>query len=152
MISEKISIIIPVKNSVAYIGDAIESVLQQTYPHKELIIIDGGSTDGTLNIIEKHSTNIAYFISENDKGIYDAINKGIAKASGACVYILGSDDKLHNEHVLEEIFTNEITSYDVIFGNVINTGGTHVMVRKKHICKLTFTVIWRNTQHQQGVF
>jgi glycosyltransferase involved in cell wall biosynthesis len=88
----KISIITVVFNNKRYIERAILSVLNQTYKNIEYIVVDGGSTDGTLDIIEKHRNEINYFISEPDRGLYDAMNKGIKKASGDWVIMLNSDD------------------------------------------------------------
>lgn len=149
---QKISIIIPVLNAEATIENAIISVLHQTYPEKELIIIDGGSTDSTLTIINKFKNRINCIISENDNGIYHAINKGIQYANGNWIYILGADDMLHDENVLQNIFNTDLTKYAIIFGNVNNISIKHALVRKKHICKLSFSLIWRNTLHQQGTF
>jgi len=89
-----ISIIIPVLNQVKYLEEAIVSVLEQDYTPKELIIIDGGSTDGTVDVIKKYQSEINYWISEADQGQSDAIQKGIAKAKGEIVNWLNADDYL----------------------------------------------------------
>ncbi|MBU3564456.1 glycosyltransferase [Polynucleobacter sp. MWH-HuK1] len=88
----KCSIVTVVFNGGDSIEDAIRSVLEQTYDNIEYIIIDGGSTDETLNIIRKHEEHIDYWVSEKDAGIYDAMNKGIAIATGEVVGFLNSDD------------------------------------------------------------
>lgn len=88
----KVSIITAVLNSRAYIEDCISSVLKQTYSNIEYIIIDGGSTDGTVDIIRKYEKRISIWVSEPDRGIYDAMNKGIKMASGDVIGILNSDD------------------------------------------------------------
>ena len=90
--SLKISIITVCYNSVEYFEEAIESVLSQDYDNFEFIIIDGGSTDGTLDIIRKYEDRLVYWVSEPDNGLYDAMNKGIAKASGDVVGMINSDD------------------------------------------------------------
>lgn len=87
-----ITIITVSYNAVKTIEDTIVSVLGQTYNNIEYIIIDGGSTDGTLDIIKKYQDKITYWVSEPDKGIYDAMNKGIAKANGELIGIINSDD------------------------------------------------------------
>ncbi|MBN2816772.1 MAG: glycosyltransferase [Campylobacterales bacterium] len=108
----KISIITVVWNNVDTIGDAIESVLSQTYNNIEYIIIDGGSTDGTVDIIESYGSKITKFISEKDKGLYDAMNKGIALATGDIVGILNSDDFYIDEFVIEKV-VKEFVNKDV---------------------------------------
>ena len=87
-----ISVITVVLNGERYLEETIQSVINQTYPNVEYIIIDGGSTDGTLDIIKKYEDKIDYWVSEKDKGIYDAMNKGIRVASGFFVTFLNSDD------------------------------------------------------------
>jgi glycosyltransferase involved in cell wall biosynthesis len=89
-----ISIITVVYNGIENIEDTIQSVIKQLTSDTEYIIIDGGSTDGTIDIIKNYSSEINYWISEKDKGIYDAMNKGIAQASGLYVYFINSGDKL----------------------------------------------------------
>ena len=88
----KISIVMPSFNHSQYIERSILSVLNQGYPNLELIIIDGGSIDGTVEIIKKYSKYIDYWISEKDKGQSDALNKGFQKASGQIYGWLNSDD------------------------------------------------------------
>lgn len=88
----KLSIITVTLNSARHLEDTIKSVLSQNYKHFEYIIIDGGSTDGTLDIIRKYEQQLAYWVSEPDRGMYDAMNKGIARATGDIVGIINSDD------------------------------------------------------------
>lgn len=90
----KISIITVCYNSKAHLEEAINSVLNQTYSNKEYIVIDGGSTDGTLDIINKYRDKIDYFVSEKDSGISDAFNKGIKAATGDIIGICNADDQL----------------------------------------------------------
>jgi len=90
----KISIITPSYNQGNYIEQTIRSVIEQDYPNYELIIIDGGSTDNTIEVIKKYQQHIAYWVSEKDEGQADAINKGIAKATGDIFNWLNSDDYL----------------------------------------------------------
>ncbi len=84
----KVSIITVIYNSSTTIKDTINSVLSQDHPDIEYIIIDGASTDGTVKIIEDYGSHVSYFISETDSGIYDAMNKGIAIATGELIGIL----------------------------------------------------------------
>lgn len=99
----KISIITVVWNNATTIKDAIDSVLSQTYENIEYIIVDGASTDGTIEIVQRYGDNISKFISEPDKGLYDAMNKGIALSTGDVVGILNSDDFYIDGFVIETV-------------------------------------------------
>jgi glycosyltransferase involved in cell wall biosynthesis len=99
----KVSIITVVRNNQSYIEGCIKSVIEQKYQNYEYIIIDGGSTDGTLDIIKKYRDHISILISEPDCGIYDAMNKGIKLATGDIVGILNSDDFYNSNDVLTEV-------------------------------------------------
>lgn len=90
-----ISIITVVYNGEKYLEATIESIINQTYDNVEYIIIDGGSTDGTLEIIKKYEESLAYWKSEKDKGIYDAMNKGLALCHGDIIGIVNADDYLY---------------------------------------------------------
>ena len=102
----KISIITISLNSEKYIEECIRSVVEQNYPALEYIIIDGGSTDGTLDIINKYATKISVVVSERDSGPAIALNKGFAKATGDIMGWLNSDDRLHTKSLfaIAEIF------------------------------------------------
>ena len=97
------SIITTVLNNKEFIEDAINSVLNQTYPDIEYIIIDGGSTDGTLDIIKKYENRITKLISEPDNGIYDALNKGIELSSGDIIGFLHADDVFACNNAIEKV-------------------------------------------------
>jgi glycosyltransferase involved in cell wall biosynthesis len=99
----KISIITVVWNNKETIKDAIDSVLSQTYKDIEYIVIDGGSTDGTVDIVKEYQDKISVFISEPDEGIYDAMNKGIVLATGNVIGILNSDDFYINELTIGKV-------------------------------------------------
>lgn len=88
----KISVVTVCYNSKAHLEECIQSIISQTYENKEYIVIDGGSNDGTLEIINKYRDKIDYFVSEPDKGISDAFNKGIKVATGDIIGIINSDD------------------------------------------------------------
>jgi len=92
LLKTQISVVIPVLNSVSTLAKTIQSVLSQNYPCIELILIDGGSTDGTIDIINNFSLNIAYWETGQDSGISDAFNRGIKHATGELIAILNSDD------------------------------------------------------------
>jgi len=97
-----ISIITVVRNGEKYLEQSILSVLNQTYKNIEYILIDGSSTDGTLDIIRRYDDQIAYWMSEPDGGIYDAMNKGSCTASGDYAIFLNSDDYLYDENSIKE--------------------------------------------------
>lgn len=114
----KISVITASYNSATTIEDTIKSVLSQNYSDIEYIIIDGGSKDGTLEIINKYKDKISEIVSEPDHGLYDAMNKGIALATGDVIGILNSDDFFAGPDVLSKVanaFTPEI---DLCYGNI----------------------------------
>lgn len=112
----KISIITVVYNAEYLIERTIESVLSQTYPNIEYIIIDGASTDKTLLVINKYSNKIPLIKSERDKGIYDAMNKGLALSTGEYVLFLNAGDELYEPQTLENIFKSTPFA-DVYYGN-----------------------------------
>jgi len=114
----KISIITVVYNGAEYLEQTIQSVVNQTYDNVEYIIIDGGSSDETLNIIKKYENKIDYWVSEKDGGIYDAMNKGIDIASGKWINFMNAGDGFYTDNVLNELFSqNVLNNIDVLFGN-----------------------------------
>lgn len=113
-----ISIITVVYNGEKYLEKTIQSVINQTYHKIEYIIIDGGSTDATLDIIKKYEDKINYWVSEKDKGIYDAMNKGILAATGEWINFMNVGDKFYNKNILKRIFDkNSFEQIDVIYGD-----------------------------------
>lgn len=114
-----VSIITVVRNGADTIRDCIESVLGQSYP-VEYIVIDGGSTDGTMDIVRGYSSRIAKMVSEPDKGIYDAMNKGIAAATGDIVGCLNADDiYADNEAVATVMREFEAKGVDSVFADLV---------------------------------
>ncbi|MEX0636146.1 MAG: glycosyltransferase family 2 protein, partial [Ferruginibacter sp.] len=115
----KVSIITVTYNSAKFLQDCIRSVQTQQYKNIEHIIIDGKSTDGTIDIIKKNEACIATWISETDRGIYDAINKGMAMATGDVLGILNSDDLLDNDQVITNIVETFLSSNaEVVYGDL----------------------------------
>jgi len=116
-----ISIITVVYNNEATIRQAIESVLTQSYPKIEYVIIDGNSKDNTVSIIEEYKNRLGFFISEPDKGLYDAMNKGIQVATGDVIGILNSDDLYQDSDVLTDIMNqfNADSTLDIVYGNLV---------------------------------
>ncbi|MBO1362881.1 glycosyltransferase [Prevotella sp. A2931] len=114
----KVSIITSCYNRVSTIEDTIKSVLSQDYSNIEYIIIDGGSTDGTLEIIKQYEDKITRIVSEPDHGMYEAINKGIRLATGDIIGLVHSDDFLFDRHTISDIVTAfECTRADFIYGD-----------------------------------
>jgi len=104
-----------VYNNVRDIERTINSVLNQTYPKIEYIIIDGKSNDGTLAVIEKYRSKVSKIVSEPDKGIYDAMNKGLALATGDYVLFMNSGDEIFDEHTVQDIF-DSAPGADIYYG------------------------------------
>ena len=117
---KKISIITVSYNAASTIEATILSVIKQTYPLIEYIIIDGKSTDRTLDIIKKYNKNISFWISEKDGGIYDAMNKGLKIATGDYLLFLGADDRLFSEQTIESIIS-KLQEEEVYYGDCYMT-------------------------------
>lgn len=117
----KLSIITVVYNNEKTIRDTINSVLEQNYKDIEYIIIDGMSSDNTVSIIQEYRDKIAYFISEKDFGIYDAMNKGIKASTGDVIGILNSDDLYQDPNILQTIMHYFIqnASLDILYGDLV---------------------------------
>ena len=113
----KLTIITINYNNLEGLKRTVESVLNQTWQEFEYIVIDGGSNDGSAEYIESQSEHIDYWVSEPDKGIYNAMNKGIAKARGEYLLFLNSGDHLYSAKVLEENY-GKIADFDLIYFNL----------------------------------
>lgn len=116
----KITVITVSYNAETYIEATIKSVISQTYSNLEYIIIDGKSSDRTIDIVTKYKTQIDIIISERDEGIYDAMNKGIELAHGEWIIFMNAGDLFASSTIIDEIFINNYSNSDVLFGNVIN--------------------------------
>ncbi len=120
----KVSVVTIVKNGMPFILETISSVLSQDYKNLEYIVIDGGSTDGTIEALEGSELKITSWVSESDKGIADAFNKGLAKTTGDYIMFLNADDKLVSEssisQIVSQIVENKLPTF--IYGdcNVLN--------------------------------
>lgn len=119
MKNTKVSVVTVCFNSAKTIEQTIQSILGQNYGNLEYIVIDGGSTDGTVDIIKKYEKDIGYWVSEPDHGIYDAMNKGIAKATGDIIGFMNSDDWYAEGAIsaIAEAFGQ--TDADIVYGNII---------------------------------
>ncbi|MDB5764035.1 MAG: hypothetical protein JWQ21_3030 [Herminiimonas sp.] len=135
-----ITVITVVFNAVATIQGAMESVLSQSYDNIEYIVVDGGSTDGTLEIIKQYDHAIDYWLSEKDGGIYDAMNKGVNLASGTYIGMLNSDDLFASRDVIRNIVETAVVSdSDAIFSclNIVDKNNLSRILRKCRVTKLS---------------
>jgi glycosyltransferase involved in cell wall biosynthesis len=145
-----ITVITVVFNGVQTLESTILSVINQSYKNIEYVIVDGGSTDGTIDIIKKYQQNISFWVSEPDNGIYDAMNKAVEKSSGDWIYFLGADDLMFN--CIHEIVPN-FESETLMYGDVI-----FKKIKKRLYGKFnSFKFIIHNLPHQalfypRGVF
>ena len=139
-----VSIITSVLNGGATIEDTIRSVLRQNYKNIEYIIVDGGSTDGTLAILARYQGKISKCISEPDKGIYDAMNKGIKLATGDVIGFLNSDDFYAGERVIQQIAEAiQAGNADCCYGDLEYVAGNNL---NKTIRK------WKSQPYEEGLF
>lgn len=123
-----VSVITVVFNAATYLAETIESVINQTYPNIEYIIIDAGSTDGTLDIIKEYEHAIDYWVSEPDKGIYDAMNKGILASSGQYTNFLNAGDSYFSSSTISGVVECLRSGYDIVYGKAlyVNRNGSYV--------------------------
>lgn len=142
-----LSVIVVCKNPGARLGAALQSVWEQQGPKPELIVIDGGSTDGTREWLERHRAQIATLVSEPDQGVYDAMNKGLAAAQGEWVYFLGADDQLASDIVAAEMQQHfRQTAGAVVVGEVKYDDGRRYTLANAPRPQA------RNFVHHQGAF
>lgn len=150
----KISIITVCYNAEATIGKTIQSVVEQTHPEIEYILVDGQSNDKTMDIINSYQNKISRIISEPDKGIYDAMNKGIKAATGEYLLFLNADDYLISETIIKNICDLLVDDRrtDIFFGNVIiydRTTGKGGLWEPR---KLSNTLLYRSTIPHPATF
>lgn len=133
-LTPKFSVITVTYNAAAVLEDTIQSVITQTYHHVEYIIVDGGSTDGTLDIVAQYRDRIATLVSEPDKGLYDAMNKGMRLATGDYLCFLNAGDSFHEDDTLQSIAHSLTGSAlpDVIYGQteLVDSEGHFVRMRR----------------------
>ena len=129
----KISIITVALNSADTIEDTIKSIISQDYKNIEYIVIDGGSSDRTIEIIKKYKSNISFFSSEPDNGIYDAMNKGIVAATGDIIGILNSDDFYPNSFIVSNVAKSFMKySCDAVYGDLVYVKSNDVSKIKRY--------------------
>ena len=119
----RVSVIIVTYNAAEYLQNCLDSIYSQQYPNIDIIIIDGKSTDGTIEILEKNTSKIHFWLSEKDNGIYDAMNKALKHITGQWVYFLGADDELLPEF---STMIGELKDANgIYYGNVLKDGVKH---------------------------
>lgn len=131
----KFSIITITYNASRWLERTVLSVLSQSYPNIEYIIIDGASTDGTVDIIRQYESGIAYWVSEPDKGLYDAMNKGLKKATGDYVWFMNAGDTLYTSDTVQRIVASlkkKVSLPDVIYGEtaIVDAAGKSLGMRR----------------------
>ncbi len=143
-----ISVITASFNAAKTISDAMRSIRSQTYPNIEWIVMDGGSTDGTVELLDAGGDIIDYWASEADSGIYDALNKGVDRARGDWILFLGADDRLAKEDVIERIFARPRRGDEMlIYGDV-----QYENAAAPFPSNLSVKTFLHNTLHHQGAF
>jgi glycosyltransferase involved in cell wall biosynthesis len=139
-------------NNIEGLRKTIKSVVYQSFKQYEHIIIDGGSTDGSINIIKEYNDNITYWVSEPDSGIYCAMNKGIRKAKGKYCLFLNSGDRFFNEDVLKEVFSLNLVE-DIVYGDeVVEENGINTISKFLLPDHITFNSFLHSTLPHQCSF
>ena len=140
------SVITITYNAAAVLEDTIQSVIAQTYHHVEYIIVDGASTDGTMGIVHRYRDRIARVVSEPDRGLYDAMNKGIALATGDYLCFLNAGDSFHEDDTLQQI-VHSLAPHDtlpgVIYGETDLVDAEGHFVRKRRL-SAPETLTWKS--------
>ncbi|TDD98398.1 glycosyltransferase family 2 protein [Flavobacterium cellulosilyticum] len=146
----KLSIITINFNNLKGLKRTVESVVNQTWKDFEYIIVDGGSTDGSAEYIEKQNTDIDYWISESDKGIYHAMNKGIAKATGEYLLFLNSGDHLNDSSVLKKNYVH-LKDKEIVCFNIKEVRDNSISIKKCPI-EITFEYMVKDSIPHQSTF
>lgn len=145
----KLSVITIVYNNVRDIERTMLSVLNQSYGNIEYILIDGASNDGTLEIINKHKDRIAKLVSEKDKGIYDAMNKGLALATGDYVLFMNSGDEIYDKETVKRIFATA-PGADIYYGETeMYNENWQSLGRRRHQAPEHFT--WQSFKYGMNI-
>ncbi|RMG86362.1 MAG: glycosyltransferase, partial [Bacteroidetes bacterium] len=143
----KISVITVVFNGRDLLKGTMDSVFEQTYPNIEYVVVDGASTDGTTDLIRQHQHQIDRWISEPDRGLYDAMNKGLKMATGDFVWFMNAGDRIFDPKTVEKIVARIRPDTDVLFGEVmlVDDDRRHIGTRSQITTqKLPETLTWKS--------
>ncbi|MEG2319000.1 MAG: glycosyltransferase family 2 protein [Mucinivorans sp.] len=141
----KVSIITVVRNAAQALNSTLEALVAMDYPNKEIILIDGLSTDLTPEVIKRYAQHISYWVSEKDSGLYDAMNKGIQAATGDYLWFINAGDKPYSPHTLSLIFAAGEPLHDIYFGGalIVDAQGAPLGLRRKALPR---ELSWRSLQ------
>ena len=139
-ISPKFTIITITYNAARWLERTVLSILSQSYPNIEYVVIDGGSTDGTVDIIKQYAPGISFWVSEPDKGLYDAMNKGLRHATGDYVWFINAGDTLQTADTLQRVvmkISKKKSLPDIIYGEtaIVDARGRMIGMRRLHAPK-----------------
>lgn len=139
----KVSVVTVVYNNLMGIAKTIQSVCEQTYSNLEYIIVDGGSSDGTVDVINRYNARIDFFVSEPDRGIYDAMNKGISLATGDYVIFMNSGDYFTDQNVVTDVFEKAPAGAELIYGDIIaEYGNLSKLIQARPLNKLKYGMVF----------
>lgn len=146
MAKPRITVITVCFNAIKSIEQTILSVINQSYDNVEYIIVDGGSTDGTLDVIKKYENAICKWVSESDKGIYDAMNKGILMSNGEWIVFLNSGDFFADSTTLEHVMSFDVSDADILYGDSIEVGNefSKIVTASDSVSNMDFGPIYRH--------
>jgi glycosyltransferase involved in cell wall biosynthesis len=149
-----VSVIVPVRGAAGVLADAVCGILRQRLRAKELIVIDGGSGDGTLAVLSALNDRVDYWESAPDRGIYDGMNRGIDAARGQWLYFMGADDAFYDEETLSDLLEKDDVpdQADLIVGQVVTADGRRFSSRFDARLLLKNTVHHQSALYRRGVF
>ncbi len=148
--SIKVSIITVVYNGELLLEGTIQSIISQSYDNIEFIIIDGASTDSTLSIIKKYESHVDFWVSEDDNGLYDAMNKGILKATGDYIWFMNCGDYIHSKDSVANMIAQNDNYADILYGEVmmVDNDRTRLGTRSELTTqKLPIELTWKSLKY-----
>lgn len=151
MVERKITIVTINYNNVSEIEKTIQSVINQEYKNIEYIIIDGGSSDGSMEVVNKYKNNIHHIVSEKDSGIYNAMNKGIQLAGGEYINFMNSGDTFTDKQVISKVFAYS-NNEDIIYGHTNRVLKDKIISQKIHPSRLSYSYLIEKSINHQAMF